>query len=110
LAWENIPAENNLIVRTSIKLKNGNICVGSKNDGLLIFDLKGQILAKYNTENGLIDNSIWYLYEDLQGNIWVATNKGISFIEMNSNIKKIKSEFLSSANLNSIVQHNESCT
>jgi serine phosphatase RsbU (regulator of sigma subunit) len=106
LAWENIPAENNLIVRTSIKLKNGNICVGSKNDGLLIFDLKGQILAKYNTENGLIDNSIWYLYEDLQGNIWVATNKGISFIEMNSNIKKIKSEFLSSANLNSIVQHN----
>jgi len=103
--WFDLPDQNQLIVRTAIKLRNGNICVASKNDGLIIFNKKGEIVDKYNVESGLVNNSIWYLYEDLQQNIWVATDKGISYIEMNSNIKKIKSDDLSGVNLNSIVQY-----
>ncbi|HRG57686.1 MAG TPA: SpoIIE family protein phosphatase [Bacteroidia bacterium] len=101
--WFNIPLENNLIVRTAIKLSNGNICVGSKNEGLLIFNTKGKILAKYNIQNGLINNSVWYLYEDVQKNIWVATDKGISYLEMSSKILKIPSNLLTEVNLNSVV-------
>jgi serine phosphatase RsbU (regulator of sigma subunit) len=105
LLWFDLPAKNDLIVRTAIKLKNGNICLGSKNNGILIFNTKGEILAKYNVENGLINNSVWYIYEDLQNNIWVATDKGISFIETSANLKKIKSNDLSGVNLNSILQY-----
>lgn len=103
--WFDIPAKNNFKVRTVIKLKNGNICVSSKNDGILIFNTKGEIIAKYNTDNGLVNNSVWFVYEDLQENIWVATDKGISYIEMSSNIKKIKSEYLTEVNLNSVLSY-----
>lgn len=101
--WFNIPQQNQLIVRTAIKLSNGNICVGSKNDGIIIFNNEGEIVAKYNVENGLINNSVWYLYEDVQHNIWVATDKGISYIELSSHLSKIASGLLSEVNLNSIV-------
>jgi serine phosphatase RsbU (regulator of sigma subunit)/ligand-binding sensor domain-containing protein len=106
--WFDIPEQNNLIVRTAIKLSNGNICVGSKNNGLIIFNTAGEIVARYNVENGLINNSIWYLYEDFQHNIWVATDKGISFIELSANLEKITSNLLSEVNLNSVINYQNS--
>jgi signal transduction histidine kinase/ligand-binding sensor domain-containing protein/DNA-binding response OmpR family regulator len=39
----------------------------------------------YKTENGLADNSIKSILEDENGNLWIGTNSGISFFDIESN-------------------------
>ena len=49
--------------------------------GLVVIDGKGKLEYKFDKASGLQDNTINYLYEDVEGNVWMALNKGISKIE-----------------------------
>ncbi len=104
--WGKLPAENGLIVRNVLKLSSGDICVSSKNDGLLIFNNEGEIIAKYNSENGLVNNSVWYLFEDRLNNLWVATDRGLSYIELSAKINRINEKVLSEININHLCYFN----
>lgn len=104
--WFDLPKQNGLIVRNVIRLSNGDICVSSKNNGLILFNEEGEILARYNSENGLVNNSVWYLYEDRLNNLWVATDRGISYIELSAKITRIAEEALSEININHIQYFN----
>jgi serine phosphatase RsbU (regulator of sigma subunit)/ligand-binding sensor domain-containing protein len=57
---------------------------GSVNGGLLITDKKFNPVKYINSNNGLQDDGVNYIYNDSQGHIWLALAKGISFIEFNS--------------------------
>jgi signal transduction histidine kinase/ligand-binding sensor domain-containing protein len=63
------------------KDKNGNLWIGSKNQGFLIIDPNGTMPENYDTKNGLVDNNVWGLAEDKTGNIWMATYKGINIYD-----------------------------
>jgi signal transduction histidine kinase/DNA-binding response OmpR family regulator/streptogramin lyase len=45
-------------------------------------DTSNTIVISYSTENGLSDNSIKSILEDENGNLWLATNAGISFFDV----------------------------
>ncbi len=70
------------------KLSDGNYAFGTLQKGLIIADLrKGEILYNY-TDKHLPDPAVTDICESNQGNLWLAVNKGISFVEYSSPIKK----------------------
>jgi len=65
---------------------NGNLWFGSslngKTGGLMKFD--GTNWTIYTEDNGVIGKSINKIIEDNDGNIWIATNKGLNVFDGNS--------------------------
>ncbi|MDO9186393.1 MAG: two-component regulator propeller domain-containing protein [Bacteroidia bacterium] len=69
--------------------KGNNIWFGTMEYGLIKYNLKTKKINYFNASNGLNDNFIWTINEDLQGNIYVGTNPGISRISPLGIIEKI---------------------
>lgn len=74
-----------------ICLSNNKLCFATKNAGIFITDVQGNILEHYSKAKGLPDNRVWYLLEDKDKNIWAATDKGISMIDFHSPIRQYNS-------------------
>jgi signal transduction histidine kinase/ligand-binding sensor domain-containing protein len=54
----------------------GHLYLGTYGGGLNVFD--GLKFKSFNTSSGLVDNSIYYIAEDENGIIWLATTRGLS--------------------------------
>ncbi|WP_373494787.1 two-component regulator propeller domain-containing protein [Aquiflexum sp.] len=79
--WEaNIPG--NIQINIALRLKNGNIAIGTQSDGLYILKDDGQSVLRMNKDNGLQNNSILTLFEDMSGNLWIGHNNGITLLEL----------------------------
>jgi ligand-binding sensor domain-containing protein len=61
--------------------KEGNIWVGSLNNGVSKFD--GKMWTIYNVANGLIDNSVLSIAQDGYGRMWFGTSGGLSIFSDN---------------------------
>jgi len=66
-------------INSITQIKDGTIWFGLVGYGLCKYD--GQYISLYTTENGLIDNRVTCLLNDGAGNIWVGTEKGLSFFD-----------------------------
>jgi AraC family transcriptional regulator, chitin signaling transcriptional activator len=71
------------------KFKNGNYAVGTIN-GLFVFDQYFNIISHFGIDNGLQDSFVRSIHEDMQGNIWLGLNDGISKINFSSKVKKFE--------------------
>ncbi|WPR75941.1 two-component regulator propeller domain-containing protein [Algoriphagus sp. NG3] len=78
-----------LTINTALLLRNGTIALGSQLDGLRIIDGSGNELMKLDKDNGLNNNSIVSLFEDLNGNLWVGHNNGITMVQLSLPFTKI---------------------
>ena len=56
----------------------GNLWFGTYGGGLCRFDYSTESFEAFTQANGLSDNSILSIEEDKQGNLWLATAKGLS--------------------------------
>ena len=63
---------------------DGKIIIGTILDGLSVYDQSGNLLQRFNKENGLQNNTVLGVYSDLNRNLWVALDKGIDFISFSS--------------------------
>lgn len=54
----------------------GTIWFGQWRGGICAYD--GRTFSNYTIRQGLLTDSIWNLAADVNGNIWCATNMGIS--------------------------------
>lgn len=54
------------------------IWFGTREGGLVKYDPETGEFKSYTTQNGLNNNTIYAITEDIPGNIWLSTNKGIS--------------------------------
>lgn len=66
------------------KMFDGKMVLGTINSGVIIIDEKGKLLRHIN--KGLRNDMIWFVYPDLEDMLWIATNNGISKVEVNSPI------------------------
>jgi signal transduction histidine kinase/DNA-binding response OmpR family regulator len=64
-----------------IRLKSGNFALGTFLGGVVILNSSGEIQDIFDENFGLTDNLINHIYEDLQGNLWLALEMGIAKIE-----------------------------
>jgi len=84
--WE-IPANkiiSNLSIYSSIQLQDGNIVIGTISNGIFHLDKNGAIINSINQENGLNNNTVLSMFEDIDNNLWLALDNGISVINFNA--------------------------
>jgi signal transduction histidine kinase/DNA-binding response OmpR family regulator/ligand-binding sensor domain-containing protein len=59
----------------------GDFALATRKGGLVIIDSVGRLKRIFNKTTGLRSNNVKYVYEDVQGNLWLALDKGIAKIE-----------------------------
>jgi signal transduction histidine kinase/DNA-binding response OmpR family regulator len=64
-----------------IRLSSGDYALATQQGGVVIIDSQGNVKKIFNKASGLQDDCINYVFEDFQGNLWLAMDKGISKIE-----------------------------
>jgi len=83
----NIPFNENsdsINVYSSLQLEDGSIVLGTISNGIYHISTAGKILFKIDQEKGLNNNTVLSIFEDLENNLWLALDNGISVINMNS--------------------------
>lgn len=88
--FDNLMTERSLY--KGIRLSDDTYALGILNQGLFIMDSGGKIISKFSTKNGLIDDSIYSLFLDIAGTLWVGTNNGLSKIEISSPLTRFVSD------------------
>jgi signal transduction histidine kinase/ligand-binding sensor domain-containing protein len=76
--------KNNLIYSPGAVLKKGNIVLGTLNGGVVIIDKNGKLIKTIDKNSGLPSNTTYSLFQDRSGEIWIATDYGISRLDYNS--------------------------
>ena len=69
------------------KYSDNQYVVGTLRNGFYIISNDGEIGNHINKKRGISNNSILKVFNDINNNIWVSTESGISYIEINSNSK-----------------------
>ncbi|GGI74458.1 hybrid sensor histidine kinase/response regulator [Shewanella hanedai] len=92
----------------------GNIWIGTMDQGVYRIDIKNEKIEHFqnldNEPTSLLDNTVWKLFKDSYGDLWVGTNKGLqkyvprlnNFIKFNSS--KLDNESMFKGAVNSIVE------
>lgn len=68
---------------SAIELPDGNVCLSTLKNGVIIINQIGEIVEIFNSESGVQNQTCWSAYHDKQGNIWLMLDKGITKIEYN---------------------------
>jgi serine phosphatase RsbU (regulator of sigma subunit)/ligand-binding sensor domain-containing protein len=71
--------EEEKIVSASM-MSDGNYAIGLFSSGLLIIDKLGNVIQHLNLTTGLQNGSILSVIQDSNGNLWLATGNGITYI------------------------------
>ncbi len=89
--WDKSSSDlNNRTIYNSSKLSNGNYLLGTISDGLLYMNRNGEIFTKIQQKDGINNNTVLSIFEDVDKNIWLALDNGVSIINSSSNIKIYK--------------------
>ena len=66
-------------VRTIWEDRRGQIWIGTEGGGLMAFDRdRGQMIARYSTDEGLCNNTVLGILEEEAGDLWLSTGNGLS--------------------------------
>lgn len=88
-AWNSDLSKLSLQINSAIRLKNGDIVIGTQRNGLFIIDESGSIRMHMDKTSGLENETVLSLFEDLSGNLWVGHNNGISLMELSLPFNRI---------------------
>src|SRR5690606_11554244 len=69
---------------SSIQLADGSFVLGSISNGLYHLDAKGGLIHNINQAKGLSNNTVLSLFEDMDHNLWLGLDNGISVINLHS--------------------------
>jgi len=75
---------SSISVYSSLRLKNGNFVLGTISNGIYELNKKGEIINEINLKKGLNNNTVLSIYEDIQQNLWLGLDNGISVINFNT--------------------------
>jgi len=76
------------ILYKGIQLQNGSYVLSTTGKGMVIIDAQGKLLQKINRDVGLQDESIYSVYQDKKGTLWLTLDNGISRVETASPLTK----------------------
>ena len=74
-------------IYTGIMLTDSTFAIGTKRGGVAILDLRGTIQSMITSENGLPMNSVLYMAQDINKDLWICLDDGISRFEINSPLR-----------------------
>ena len=82
--WKTEIDNLNIKLYSSIRLDNGDFVLGSIADGLYHLSPDGQLIRNVNQSKGLNNNTVLFLFEDVDHNLWLGLDNGISVINLYS--------------------------
>lgn len=83
---------------TSVLLmENHELLIGTYDDGIYHVDSVGNVLEKFSTNEGLINNNVKYIFRDANKKIWLGLEDGISFLNTNSYVKFLRPKLFNNA-------------
>lgn len=106
--WE-IPAQTllkDITLYTAIGRKNGGFALGSIAKGLVLLNEAGAIENTIQQINGLSNNTVLSLQEDVEENIWLGLDNGINVINSTSPFKEYQDTFGELGTVYTSAQHN----
>ena len=74
----------NVKVYSSIKLNDGSFVLGTISNGIYHLSPNGQLIRNINQAKGLNNNTVLSLFEDMDFNLWLGLDNGISVINLYS--------------------------
>ena len=74
-------------VYNSIELKDGGFVLGTISNGLIYLNNNGDLQFQITKAKGLLNNTVLSLFEDVDTNIWLGLDNGVSNINLNSPVK-----------------------
>ena len=74
-------------VYQGIQLSTGDYALATTGSGFYTMDRSGNIQTNITRREGLSSDVIYAVYEDAEGDIWLATDNGISRLEINSPLR-----------------------
>lgn len=89
-----------------IRLSSGDFALATLEGGLVIMAAQARLKKIFDKSSGLVDDSVKYVFEDRQGNLWSALEKGITCIEYKSPISFYDSSSGLDGLVLSIIKHN----
>ncbi len=89
------------------KLGDGSFAFGSILNGLITTDEQGRITRRYNTDNGLGNNTVLSLYLCAEKGLWVGMDQGVNYIDLLSPITRYKSKNGSFGTIYALLEHKE---
>lgn len=69
-------------------LSNTNIAIATGTGGVVIINKTGEWIECINEKNNLQNNNVRHVFEDLNKNLWISSNDGISYAVLNSPFRK----------------------
>ncbi|NOZ47819.1 MAG: HAMP domain-containing histidine kinase [Chlorobi bacterium] len=88
---------------SGINYTEDKIGFGTFYGGFLLIDQYGNPLMNMNKTFGLRDNNIRNIFKDKSNNIWLATDRGISYIDMNLSLTIFNESSNISGNVNAAI-------
>lgn len=84
--WNVTSSDKLLKVRVynSKRLKDNRFLLGTVSNGVLLLSEDGDILQKLDQNNGLSNNTVLSVFEDIENNIWLGLETGINCINIKS--------------------------
>ena len=79
-------------IYNSIQLKNGGFAIGTISSGVLFLRANGALEYQISKPQGLHNNTVLSLFEDLNGAVWLGLDNGISSVNRSSNSRVFKQE------------------
>ena len=86
-------------------LNDSTFVLGTLRNGLVIINRKGEFLQHINKDVGLQDNTVFYIYPDNQGALWLALNKGLARVEISLPISYYDSGQGIESTVYSVIRH-----
>ncbi|PRY87920.1 two-component regulator propeller domain-containing protein [Mongoliibacter ruber] len=72
-----------------LRLKDGKIAIGTQNDGVYVINENGQLYFHMDKSRGLQNNSVLSQFEDINGNLWIGHNNGVSLLELSLPFRQV---------------------
>ncbi|MDV7140736.1 triple tyrosine motif-containing protein [Maribacter sp. TH_r10] len=79
---------NEMNLFSSIQLSDGSFALGTISNGLYRIDKTGKTINAINKEKGLYNNTILSMFEDMDKNLWLGLDNGVSVINYDSQFKE----------------------
>ncbi|MEW7289620.1 hybrid sensor histidine kinase/response regulator transcription factor [Aquimarina sp. 2304DJ70-9] len=89
LKFENITTSSTLFVQAINEDLKGNLWIGTKHQGLLLFNKKNKRIKKYNDNTTILSSDIRRLEYDHNTNLWIGTYNGLYIKKKDDRIIKI---------------------
>lgn len=66
---------------------DGHLAIGTINSGVYLYSPLGFYERNINVSNGLLNNTINKLFNDVHGNLWICTDNGIVLLEIGNGLQ-----------------------